>query len=394
MKVTIFSDCHCGFEFGSERGEDPFEALEEVMRRASDSDLIIIAGDLFDSRVPKQEVFAKTAKILSAAKKGGTGARLVRIEGKDEVPDLALRGIPVVVIHGTHERRSIHMVNPVQALEHAGLVLHLHLATAVFEIGGRLVAVHGMSGVPERYAADVLREWSPKPVEGAVNIFVFHQSVREFIYSPLDPPSISIEDLPDGFDLYVLGHLHWREVRPVKSGKLVLTGSLVSTTAHRRESEQEKGFYTFDGSELEFHPLENQRRVYHLSAEYSADLESRIDRLLSSVPESGKKPVVYLKIKGTVPKGSEVPDLSRLPQKYSSRMILKIIQNLEEEEEGRTPVALQHEKASPEEYGMAVLKRNLEAAGCRLGIDEIFDFLVEGNVDAVFDMLAGDGNDK
>ena len=35
---------------------------------------------------------------------------------------------------------------------------------------------------------------------------MLHNSIIPYIYSPLEPPSMKIEDLPKGFDLYVLGH--------------------------------------------------------------------------------------------------------------------------------------------------------------------------------------------
>ncbi|MEM5814546.1 MAG: metallophosphoesterase, partial [Candidatus Aenigmatarchaeota archaeon] len=174
MKISIIGDCHCGFDYGGERGDDAFLALDEAITRSLDSDLIIQAGDLFDSRITRQEVFARTAKILNRTKGMKTSAKLVGLTGKaeEDLSASALQGVPIVVIHGTHERRSKHLVNPIQALESAGLVIHLHGQTAVFEIEGKRVAVHGMSGVPERYANDCLLKWNPKPVTGAVNILV------------------------------------------------------------------------------------------------------------------------------------------------------------------------------------------------------------------------------
>ena len=128
MKIAIFSDCHCGHAYGDERGEDSFLGLEEAVRGSMDADLILMAGDIFDSRVPRQEVFARTARILSLSQSLPSTTALSGLIGKEmsEVSPLALRGVPIVAIHGTHERRSKFMLNPVQALEHAGLLVHLH----------------------------------------------------------------------------------------------------------------------------------------------------------------------------------------------------------------------------------------------------------------------------
>ena len=203
MQIGIFSDCHCGYKFGEERGEDSFIALDEAMDKVSDCDLILIAGDVFDTRVPRPEVFAKAARILGKAQSFSSKAHFIEIVNKEkhEISPSALRGTPIVTIHGTHERRSKYLVNPIEALEHAGILIHLHCATAVFDIEGRKVAIHGMSGVPDRYAGDCLKEWNPKPIPDALNIIMFHNSITPFIYSPNEPPSMSIDDLPKGFDL-------------------------------------------------------------------------------------------------------------------------------------------------------------------------------------------------
>jgi len=391
----MFSDCHCGFDFGGERGEDPFETLDEAISKNLDADLVIIAGDLFDTRVPKQEVFARTARILSKTRNVPCATKLIETIGKDrsEISPLALMGIPVVVIHGTHERRSIHMVNPIQALEHAGLVIHLHRSSVVFEIDGKKVAVHGFSGVPDRYAFDILKEWSPKPVEDAINIFVFHQSVKEYVYSPLDPPSLSLDDLPDGFDLYVLGHLHWHEIKDLKGGKLVLTGSTVPTSSHVSESDT-KGYVVFDGRNVQFVPFASQRKVYRVDLKYTDDVLEVINRRLEEISSQphDKKPVVWVKIRGTVPQGSSIPDFSVFQKKFSDRLIVRINHSLMTEDAQESVEALRlfrEEKLSPEEHGLALLRKNLETAGCKINIDELFDFLVEGNVDEAFTLLAG-----
>ena len=131
MLIGIFSDCHCGYKYGEERWKDSFLALNEAMDKTEDCDLIIIPGDLFDTRIPRPEVFAKVARILSKAQTIPSETKFLEIINKEktEMSPLALRGIPIVAIHGTHEKRSKHLINPIQALEHSGLLIHLHCAT-------------------------------------------------------------------------------------------------------------------------------------------------------------------------------------------------------------------------------------------------------------------------
>ncbi len=396
MKISIFSDCHCGYNFGEERGEDSFSALQEAVEKSLDSDLILIAGDLFDSRIPKQEVFARTAKILSRAQNRKSRANFIEIRNKEkhEVSPLAFRGIPIVAIHGTHERRSRQMVNPVQALEHAGLLVHLHCATALFEIGGKKVAIHGMSGVPERFAKEVLQQWKPQPIENSTNILMLHQSIEPYIYSPLEPPSLKLEDLPEGFDLYLLGHIHWSEKKPFKSGTLLLAGSTCVTSAHKAESEQEKMAYAFDEKNIESIPLDFQRKIYFMEFGYEADVAQKIEAEISAALETTRnvKPVIIAKISGTIPKTETPPGFSGIPEKFSGRAIIKIIRNAKTEgldEQTELLRMLREQKLSPEEHGLRLLKDNLEQLKCGLRIEEIFELLADGNVDLLYNMLSG-----
>ncbi len=395
MKISIFSDCHCGYAFGEERGEDSFAALNEAMEKSIDSDLILIAGDLFDSRIPKQEVFARTAKILSEAQNRKSRASLLEIRNKEkqEVSPLAFRGVPVMAIHGTHERRSKQMVNPIQALEHAGLLVHLHCATAVFEIGGKKVAIHGMSGVPDRFAKEVLLQWNPKPVENAVNILMVHQSIEPYIYSPLEPLP-KLEDLPEGFDLYVLGHIHWSEQKPFKSGRILLTGSTCITSAHKIESEQEKMIFSFDGNKIENIPLAFQRKIYFEDFPYENNIVQKIEARIKAISEINHnvKPIIVSKIFGTIPKTESAPSFGAISEKFSGKAIIKIVQNAKAEDmEEQTEFLklMREQKLSPEEHGLRLLKNNLEQIKCGLRAEEVFDLLADGEIDLLYNMLLG-----
>src|SRR4030042_954051 len=204
MRIAFISDLHFGFGRGTERAEDCWEAAEEAFEKAKDCDLIVLPGDIFDERIPRPEDWAKALKIFSRNK------------------------VPVVAIHGTHERRGRGLLNCVQGLEHAGFLKHVHCDSATYEFGGEKVTVYGMSGVPEAYAKEVLSTWNPKPTEG-FNIFMLHQSIHPYIYNPVEPPSLKLEDLPEGFDLYVSGHIHWREKTEVKGSPFIIPGSTVTT---------------------------------------------------------------------------------------------------------------------------------------------------------------------
>jgi len=286
------------------------------------------------------------------------------------------------------------MVNPVQAMEHAGLLIHLHCATALFDVDGKKVAVHGLSGVPDRFAKEILQQWNPKPVKNAVNILMLHQSIEPYIYSPLEPIMLKLEDLPEGFDLCVLGHIHWSEQKPFKSGKILLTGSTCVTSSHKIESEQEKMIFIYDGINIESVPLKFQRKIYYGYLEYENGIAIKIDENIGKILETGHniKPIIISKITGTIPKTKTAPDFRSVIEKFSGRAIIKIVQNAKAEDvedQAEFMKLMREQKLSPEEHGLLLLKANLEQIKCGLRAEEVFDLLADGNTELLYNMLSG-----
>ncbi|MGC9310219.1 MAG: DNA repair exonuclease, partial [Candidatus Aenigmatarchaeota archaeon] len=223
--ILITSDFHLGYAQGTEREPDSYFVLDELL--GEKAAMILFAGDLFDSRVPRLEVFSEAMQFLSKLK-AKSGGRAKIIESEKEINPRAMDGIPFVSIYGNHDRRA-NLVNPVQALDRAGLLINLHCQKIVFEADGEKIAVHGMSHVPEKYTRDVLAEWKPKPVPGAKNILLMHQNIEPFVYSDLEDVYLKISDLPQGFDYIINGHIHWHNEVAVGKGKLLMPGSTVAT---------------------------------------------------------------------------------------------------------------------------------------------------------------------
>ena len=393
MRISIIGDAHCGFAWGEERGDDSFRALNEAMEASRDSDLIILVGDLFDTRLPKQEVFAQVAKIIAQTQTFPNKTRLLESRGKDVNP-LALRGVPVLSLHGNHDRRSLNLVNPVQALEHAGLLTHLNAATLLFDCSGTRVAVHGMSNVPERYAKETLMNWAPHPVPNALNVLVMHQSIDPYIYSPLEPPSIKLEDMPNGFSLLVDGHMHSHDRRLLKGATFLLTGSISPTGISRSEADQRKVFWQWDGSQLAPIPLTSQRRIFCEEFDWSPGVKQQMDdrfsQLIAAAPAS-PKPIIAAKVRGKLPPGTPQPNFSDLTTKWGERAVIQISKSLTSEDfDAQVELlrALRDNRLSPEESGLRLLMDNLQQAGCGIRADRIFELLVDGQVDTIFNELA------
>src|SRR3989338_355270 len=132
MKLAIISDTHFGY---ARFEEDSYIQAENAFLDADKkADLIIYAGDVFDTKTPKLETLNRAVDILKKVKK------------------------PVFAIHGNHERRSKEMINPAQLLATMGLFRYLHGQDAIFEKDNEKVQVFALGNVPEELAAVALKK--------------------------------------------------------------------------------------------------------------------------------------------------------------------------------------------------------------------------------------------
>jgi len=341
--ISIASDFHLGYGYNTERENDCFFVLEELLKEQSD--LILFAGDLFDSRIPRLEVLSEAMHFLAKLK--GMESKIRFIECDKKINKRAIQGIPFISIYGNHDRRP-NLINPVQSLEKAGLLINLHCQKIVFELNGEKIAIYGMSYVPEKYSKDVLSEWNPKPVPDAKNILLLHQNIDPFIYSDGDEVNIKMSDLPKGFDLIVNGHIHWKNEVPLGNGKLILPGSTVQTQLNKKESEIRKGYFILDPElkfELKFKEIK-QRDFYY----EKANTNEEVEKFLKNIPEKELNPIIKMQIKNT----SKL-DLNIIEKKYKDKSILVFKKEMFNTFEKQKTEILR-KQLSAEEYGLKLLK--------------------------------------
>jgi len=396
MKITIMSDLHFGFAQGTEREHDVYEAASEAMEKALASDLILITGDIFDMRVPSTEILARAMEIFTKPILSKSAVELVEVinKNRDEISPKSLLGTPVIAIYGTHERRVKGLMNPVQALEKAGFLICLHCNGIIFEkkkvlhtdIGvpqgskGEKVCVQGMSGVPDQYTESVLKEWNPKPIPGCTNILMIHQSVKEFMHERV-PHTISLEYLPKGFDLYILGHIHRPEKSSYDNSPVIIPGSLVPTQL-TKESTKSKGFWFFEteSRELKFIPLQTQRTIYFIEKENIEEIKKELEKLLSG--KFAKKPII--RITGRISNETE----KDIRNRFGDRAIISFKKEHSAEEE--TPrKTLEEHKLSVQELGKKLLEQNIKEFKLDPKIfEQVFELLLEGKQDDALDILS------
>jgi DNA repair exonuclease SbcCD nuclease subunit len=334
MRIALISDLHLGFKWGTPRFEDAFEQAREAFTKALEkgADLVLLGGDIFEKAIPPLEVLTRTLEILNLRLRRESAA--VWKGGKKPKPQ-ALKGTPIISLHGNHEWRSKGQTNVLEALEAAGVLIYLNLENIIFEAPEGRVAIHGMSYVPERYSREVLKQWNPRPAEGARNILLLHQSLGSFVFEDREQARIQLGDLPPGFDLYVCGHVHCRGETRVGESPVLFPGSTERTQL--LEAEKVKGFYLVDlagGIKYEFVELETPRDFFfeelNLQGVELAELEKqvrlKIEEILQRPRRNPKPPLIKLRLTGSLAKGamgSEF-DAQRVAEEFSGRALLEI----------------------------------------------------------------------
>jgi DNA repair exonuclease SbcCD nuclease subunit len=396
MKISIFSDLHFGFASNTPLEEDSFYNAEQALKQSLDCDLILICGDIFDEKFPKPDEVAKAIKIFSLAK-NHKGSKVIKGINK-EVPEI--KGIPIIALHGTHERWSGH-INAVQLLESAGSLIHLHKNGLIVESGDVKVAIQGMSGVPERHAAEIMEMWSPKPIEGCYNILLLHQSIHPFIYSPIETPSLNLDNLPEGFDLIVDGHIHKKRLEKIGSKRILLTGSTIVTQL-KEEEQDEKGVHKLflPEDKIIFDPLQNVRKFFFEEIEIKNNESARekiINTLNKYKGDYSKKPLIKLKI--VCNKFLNIDkEMKSIVNEYDDFIIKYSKEVLSEEPSEKVHILREarERKFSIVELGMKILEENLAENGFSKEINhsKLFDYAAEGRLDQAKKLLMGDEDDK
>ncbi len=405
MRIAIFSDIHLGFQEEQVRQSESFDNARQAFGIvcAKEVDAILMAGDIFDIPLPSPETLLKGFEIFSIAQKQKQSRVKIKVLGKEEVRGKTFFGIPVITIHGTHEYRSLGHTNILELFDASGHLIYLKMKRAVIELGSEIVCIHGFGGVPEKKSLEVLKLWNPVPLEGAVNILVMHQSITEFLPFADDMvATISLSDLPHGFDLIVNGHLHWSNIQHLEHATFLLTGSTVTTQMKKLEGEKPKGVFVFDtvSKKIDFFPLPVQRRLFYFKEKFAAATPGQIvskasDCIQAAIAKNeGIIPMVRLKFHGTLAPGfnSIDVDFHELKQEFEGKAILSISKEFFSESfkkkigELRELHASKHSIAS---IGIDLLEKNLEKTSFNRAFDsrEIFELLAEDRLDEAIALL-------
>ncbi len=398
MLLGIFSDSHLGFK-GEDRFDESFERFVESIGifKENKVDYILHAGDLFDESTPTQEVWLRTFKCFS--KNNGSVSELNKVQINNSSL-VEVKGIPIIAIHGTHEHRGKDFANALDILEESGCLVHVHAGFVELNKDGEKVYVHGMGGVPEKFAKTVLSTYNPKPIDGAVNLLLLHQSFIEFL--PFDDDSIaslSLADLPNGFDLIIDGHLHWTNEQNLGAKRFLLTGSSIFTQMKSMEAKGGKGVFLFETEtkKLTFIPFKVQRKLFYEKMKFTNAkpqdvvnaFNDKIKELLSH--EFEVKPLVRIKLFGSLAKGFSQSDVSLDVSNYKDKAVLSISKDFSVEsfiKKIESLKSIQNEKKSVVDFGVNILEKNVDEAGLKeFDTRRVFELLSLGENEKVESVL-------
>jgi len=386
MKLAIISDFHIGYErFRS----DAYNQAEEALSKAAElADAIIIPGDIFDFRTPKPDVIAEGISLFRSIANKPLGGKVISFKSRGK--SRTYTTLPVIAIAGTHERRAAGEENPVSLLNLAGFVVDVSDGTAVVAKGNEQVAITGVGGIAEEHFREYLKKTEIRPVQGMFNVFMFHQSIYELL--PFSKDFIHYDELPEGFDLYVDGHIHNRVEATVHGKPFIIPGSTVLTQL--KEAEQEsKGFYIFDTADnsFKFYRINSRRFVVRKidisNMEPGQIKEAIVDAVKTA--EGGKKdmPIVLVQLSGSVKQGFKREDvnLSTIPKELADVAIVEVNgAGLEEAGIIANDFEKEIENLSVRDFGMSLFTSILSKQGYSLSVSPT----------KLFEILSSDSKEK
>ncbi len=192
MKFAHMGDCHLGGWRYPELQEVNMKSFSKALDICITEkvDMVLMAGDIFDSAYPPIEILKKTFR---------------------EFKKLYDSKIPCFIIAGSHDY-SVSGKTFLDVLEHAGFCKNVFIYEEKEEkiilqptISGNY-ALYGYPGMKSGLEVEGLKKTKIQDSPGFFKIFMLHTALKEAIGN-MPAPSISISELPLA-DYYALGHLH------------------------------------------------------------------------------------------------------------------------------------------------------------------------------------------
>ncbi|MGI0079073.1 MAG: metallophosphoesterase family protein [Nitrososphaerales archaeon] len=272
-------------------------------------DFVVISGDIFDIGIPEM------SSVRSAAKK---------------LRELSNHGVQSYVVYGSHDY-SPTTVSMVEVLTSAGLFTnvgefeetievvskkkHIALKSVIDEkTGVRLAGLPARRTGLEKSFYEGL-EKKPVSARDQYSVFVFHASISELqsLNIPVEQ-SISMQELPKGFNYYAGGHLHRRLVGRLDGSPVVYPGPLFGTSTTDLEISakgEERGFaiVEFEGNKttrvgfIDIPAPKILSKIFSAEGKSTEEVAKEISEFVSKETMNVDGAIVLLRVKGVLSSG-------------------------------------------------------------------------------------------
>ncbi|MCX8194386.1 MAG: DNA repair exonuclease [Candidatus Pacearchaeota archaeon] len=327
MKFAHIADCHLGSWRQPQMAFLNLKAFESVIERCISEkvDFVIIVGDFFDTAIPSIEVMRVAASNLRRLKENG---------------------IACFIIPGSHDY-SISGKSMISVFDEGGLCIDLTQKEIIY----KKVFLYGIAGkkggMEQRQLLENKEDFRrltdriaslKKENKIESSVLLLHTTVNELLPGTLSnhAPSLSIADLPEGFDYYALGHIHASKILNKGKAAVAYPGPVFPSNFSELEQQHEASFLiieTENGSITErditkvsfsFGKVINFE--INANGETPLSLKEKISEKISS--KDLKDAIVTLRIYGILKEGkvSEI-DFGKLDEEANSSGVKCLLRN-------------------------------------------------------------------
>ncbi|GBE55101.1 MAG TPA: DNA repair exonuclease [Euryarchaeota archaeon] len=199
MRFAHIADTHLGYRQYNldEREEDFYRAFEEAVEVIIEEklDFVLHSGDLFDEPRPPIKALVRVKKVLERLKS---------------------HGIPFICIAGNHDILMRSGAVPPQKV-----FSNIELLTPrkpYIEYEGIFIAgLPYFSKIHRNNMKNMLEKLYEKAKDYDKSILLLHQGIDKYFNLDFE---LKLQDLPDNFNYYALGHIHKRIVDTLPSGAI------------------------------------------------------------------------------------------------------------------------------------------------------------------------------
>ena len=294
------SDLHLGHkEYGSaDRENDFYEQLIKCVKElnAQKSDIVIIAGDIFNKPNPSPEAIHKYLDIIGELK-------------ADVI--IAIKGNHTMLLRDDHYAVD-NLVADDSGFEGYFLLEDSTWESDVFALSGgdmqfskwkdANIVIDGItyrSNTQINEFIEVQKKLASHVYDkNTFRILVLHQSFKEFCGFLNE--ELSIKDIEyDPYDVIICGHIHARlGTRINKKTYFLQPGSIerMNITEARDEEENGKGIYIIDTEQetIDFHQIPCERRFFYddIIFEHKEDVDNFFKKLQEQIDNSDRQPII------------------------------------------------------------------------------------------------------